>query len=219
MKRTILLACLLLGACATPDPVRPSTPPAPASDAGAAASAASSAESEPEPANTILDPARVTKKPFGIRIDPATSPVQPERFSGYHTGADFEVFAGEDETTIRVPAICAGPIIAARRVGGYGGVAVQSCAVAGERVTVLYGHLSPSSLATGELETGDVVGRLGRGYGDETDGERPHLHLSIHRGDAVEYKGYVQTERELGAWMDPVETLDHRTDQAATPSR
>src|SRR4030067_1140465 len=35
---------------------------------------------------------RVTKKPFGIFITPQNSPIQPEKFSGFHTGADFENF-------------------------------------------------------------------------------------------------------------------------------
>lgn len=33
---------------------------------------------------------RITKKPFGIYITPQNSPVQPERFTGYHTGVDVE---------------------------------------------------------------------------------------------------------------------------------
>src|SRR5947209_4518700 len=46
-------------------------------------------------ASTLHEPvvgflSRVTKKPFGIYVNPANSPVQPERFSGYHTGADAE---------------------------------------------------------------------------------------------------------------------------------
>jgi hypothetical protein len=36
-------------------------------------------------------PEEITKKPFGIFINPETSPVQPERFRGYHTGVDVEV--------------------------------------------------------------------------------------------------------------------------------
>ena len=37
--------------------------------------------------NPISNPLeRIIKKPFGIKINPANSPVQPERFSGYHTG-------------------------------------------------------------------------------------------------------------------------------------
>src|SRR3990167_7147055 len=31
---------------------------------------------------------RITKKKFGQYITPQTSPVQPERFTGYHTAAD-----------------------------------------------------------------------------------------------------------------------------------
>ncbi|NTU99252.1 hypothetical protein HGA64_04600 [Candidatus Falkowbacteria bacterium] len=33
---------------------------------------------------------RVTKKPFGIKVSPKNSSVSPERFTGYHTGVDFE---------------------------------------------------------------------------------------------------------------------------------
>src|SRR3989338_610817 len=53
---------------------------------------------------------RVTKKPFGIKISPTSSPVSPERFSGYHTGVDFEV--SEEELNLNVPvfAICMGPL-------------------------------------------------------------------------------------------------------------
>lgn len=52
------------------------------------------------PAENILNipltdaAARITKKPFGIFITPQNSPVQPERFSGFHTGTDFEILPG-----------------------------------------------------------------------------------------------------------------------------
>ena len=45
---------------------------------------------------------RVTRKPFGILIDPETSLVQPERFRGYHTGTDFEVFPEEAEAEVYI---------------------------------------------------------------------------------------------------------------------
>ncbi|PIX90274.1 MAG: hypothetical protein COZ29_00885, partial [Candidatus Moranbacteria bacterium CG_4_10_14_3_um_filter_45_9] len=45
---------------------------------------------------------RVTKKPFGILIKKATSPVQQERFSGYHTGTDFETFPDESDIDVSV---------------------------------------------------------------------------------------------------------------------
>jgi len=155
----------------------------------------------------LLSDERVTKKPFGIFITPEGSPVSPERFRGYHTGADFEVFDGEDEKSIELPALCDGTVIYANRVSGYGGVLIQTCDINGETVTVLYGHISVASveLEKGDrVEKGDTIGVLGKGFSGETDGERPHLHLSIHKGTDIELKGYVQSEEELNAWMDPM---------------
>jgi hypothetical protein len=45
---------------------------------------------------------RVAKKPFGIFITPQSSPVQPEHFRGYHTGADFEIFPEELNVDVAV---------------------------------------------------------------------------------------------------------------------
>ncbi|KKQ38871.1 MAG: Exopolysaccharide biosynthesis protein, sugar transferase domain protein [Candidatus Moranbacteria bacterium GW2011_GWC2_37_73] len=33
---------------------------------------------------------RITKKPFGIYVNPKNSPVNPERFTGYHSAVDLE---------------------------------------------------------------------------------------------------------------------------------
>lgn len=148
---------------------------------------------------------RVVKKPFGIFITPEDSPVSPERFRGYHTGADFE--AWPEETDVSVRAACTGPLIARQRVSGYGGVVVQRCTLAGETVTVLYGHLRLSSIMPkiGEIITaGQDLAMLGTGGSTETDGERMHLHLAIHQGDTVELRGYVQKEEDLRAWIDPL---------------
>jgi len=49
---------------------------------------------------------RVSKKPFGIFITPQNSPVQPEKFRGYHTGADFEIFSDELDANVPVTAEC-----------------------------------------------------------------------------------------------------------------
>ena len=127
----------------------------------------------------ILDPRRVTKKPFGILIDSTSSPVQPERFRGYHTGADFEVTS--DEEALPVPALCDGEVLTASLLKN--GTAVVA---------------------------GQTVGHLGAGYSRETDDERPHLHLSIHRGAAVDLRGYVQRQEELKGWMNPVVLLSTR---------
>jgi len=149
---------------------------------------------------------RVTKKPFGIYIDPATSPVQPERFQGYHTGTDFEVFPEEENQSVAVAAVCSGRILLKQYVSGYGGVLVTSCIADNEQITVLYGHLDLNTInwaEWGEINTGDVIGELGEGYSSETDGERKHLHLSFHRGEAVTLAGYVANEVDLGNWLDP----------------
>ncbi|OGY93011.1 MAG: hypothetical protein A3H70_05580 [Candidatus Komeilibacteria bacterium RIFCSPLOWO2_02_FULL_48_11] len=63
---------------------------------------------------------RVTKKPFGLYVTLKNSPVLPERFTGYHTGADFEIFADEKNKPVQVTAVCAGKLIAKQRVTGYG---------------------------------------------------------------------------------------------------
>ena len=88
---------------------------------------------------------RVTKKSFGIYIDRATSPVQPERFAGYHTGTDFEAFPEEATMAVPVTAICSGEVRTKRAASGYGGLFVTSCAIDAESVTVVYGHLKLSS--------------------------------------------------------------------------
>jgi hypothetical protein len=153
---------------------------------------------------------RVTKKPFGLRVSPGNSPVSPERFSGYHTGVDFEIRPGEEGRDVPVRAVCTGPVAYANRVGGYGGVLVQRCTLAGQQVTVLYGHLRLASIrkkAGENLAAGEQLGVLGKGYGAETDGERKHLHLGIHQGYGVELRGYVRTQSELRAWRNPLEYL------------
>jgi murein DD-endopeptidase MepM/ murein hydrolase activator NlpD len=152
----------------------------------------------------------MTKKVFGTFITPESSPVQPERFRGYHAGIDLEMLPGESAHDVAVVAACDGAVIRRQRVGGYGGVVVQQCSVDGEVVTVLYGHLSLASVRVGigeELQSGDAIGTLGEGYGVETDGERPHLHFAVHRGSKVDWRGYAQREDELQGWMDPGEVV------------
>lgn len=159
---------------------------------------------------SILDLSRVTKKPFGLYVTPATSPVQPEKFTGYHSGADFETTPEEANMDVLVPALCDGKLLLKKTATGYGGVAVQSCVLDGQAVTVVYGHLNISSVATlvgQELKKGDKIGVLGKGYSSETDGERKHLHLGIHKGTGVVILGYVQKQSDLLDWIDPKSVL------------
>lgn len=151
---------------------------------------------------------RVTKKPFGIYIDPKTSPVQPEKFRGYHTGTDFETFPDEASTDVLVRAVCTGPVVMKRVATGYGGMLVQQCVLDSVRVTVIYGHMKLASISVDigdEREEGDVIGILGTGGSRETDGERKHLHLSIHKGTAIDIRGYVADKQSLSLWLDPCE--------------
>lgn len=150
---------------------------------------------------------RVSKKSFGLNVTPKNSPVSPERFSGYHTGVDFETFADEKDTNVLVRAACTGTVLAKRWVSGYGGVLIQDCTVGTQTVSVLYGHLNVTSIssAVGSVMTqGQVVGSLGKGYSRETDGERKHLHFSLHKGNAINLRGYVKFPSQLSAWVDPM---------------
>lgn len=148
---------------------------------------------------------RVTKKPFGIKISPDNSPINPERFSGYHTGIDYEIFEGEEATDVRVFAICDGEILKKESILGYGGILIQKCQLNDQSVTVLYGHIRLSSV---QQNVGDFISKedklalLGRGFSQETDGERKHLHLGIHKGTDIDILGYVQTKSELEDWIN-----------------
>lgn len=148
---------------------------------------------------------RVTKKYFGIFITPPTSPVQPERFQGYHTGTDFEIFPEELNATVLAHAICNGKLVLKKSASGYGGVAVEACILDNQPVTIVYGHLKLTSISQNigaDLKAGDTLGQLGAAHSTETDGERKHLHLGIHKGSSVNILGYVQTKSELSNWVD-----------------
>lgn len=153
---------------------------------------------------------RVTKKPFGIFITKQNSPVQPERFSGYHTGTDFETFPDEQNSDVPIFAITDGRILLKKSASGYGGVLVESGMIDNQPVTIIYGHLNLASInkKTGDtLSAGEQIGILGKGFSSETDGERKHLHLGIHRGSPVNIVGYVAKKSDLGGWVDPLSVL------------
>jgi len=151
---------------------------------------------------------RVTKKPFGIYITRENSPIKPERFSGYHTGADFEIFANEINIDVPVKSVCTGKVVKKENISGYGGVLIAGCKLNNETVTVVYGHLKLESISKNvgdDLTAGEVIGNLGKNKSVETDGERKHLHLGIHKGLNINYSGYVFSKDNLGGWIDPCE--------------
>lgn len=148
---------------------------------------------------------RITKKPFGIFITPQNSPVQPERFTGYHTGVDVESdgIAGD----VPVKAMADGQVVASQTADGYGGVMVLRHQIKGEGRSVIYGHLDPRSMLKKDtiVKAGDQIAILGDGFSPETDNERQHLHLAILKTEVIDLRGYVQKPAELENWLNPAE--------------
>lgn len=146
---------------------------------------------------------RITKKPFGIFITPENSPVQPERFSGFHTGVDVEY----DDINSDVPvfAVEDGVVEFSNWVSGYGGVMAIRYLIDGKRYLAIYGHLNPDKLIAKDesVSKGEQISILGKEYSRETDGERKHLHFGLYTGNDVNLKGYVATKDQLSAWVDP----------------
>lgn len=148
---------------------------------------------------------RVTKKPFGTYITPQNSPVSPERFMGYHTGTDFETFPEELNQDVSINAICAGKIKVKEWASGYGGVLVESCSYNNQPITVIYGHLNIASILKkvgDSLDAREKFAILGNAYSQQTDGERKHLHLGVHKGSATNILGYVQAQSQLSGWYN-----------------
>lgn len=147
-----------------------------------------------------------TKKTFGQFITAENSKVQPERFYGYHTGVDIEINPDQVNQDIPVYAISDAKIIAIQYIQGYGGVIILETNINNEPATILYGHIKLSSLnlsVGNQVRKGQQIAVLGDEYSEETNGERKHLHLAIHKGTDIEFRGYVNNESELQNWYDP----------------
>ena len=153
---------------------------------------------------TVDFASRVTKKPFAIYVTPENSPITPERFTGWHTGADAEY---EDITAeVTVHAISNGTVRSSRRANGYGGIVVIEHTINNQTLLVIYGHLDPTSLIreNSSVTAGQQIGILGKGGTDETDGERKHLHLGILSTPKLNVRGYVDSPTKLTDWLDPL---------------
>ena len=148
---------------------------------------------------------RITKKPFGIYITPANSPIQPEKYTGYHAGVDAEYDDISEDTPVY--AVSDGIVEYSGTVGGYGGVLVIREKINSDEILCLYGHLASSSLTEKgkTVKKGEIIGRLGNSYSEETSGERKHLHFAILKGTNIDYRGYVQNKEELNIWYDPLD--------------
>ncbi|MEK7548310.1 MAG: M23 family metallopeptidase, partial [Patescibacteria group bacterium] len=127
---------------------------------------------------------RITKKRFGTFVTPTSSPVSPERFSGWHTGVDVEY--GDSGGDVAVLAIADGVIMINKIAAGYGGVLAISHLIKREPVVAIYGHLDPKSLPASAVKTvkgGSRIAILGDGQTAETDNERKHLHFALVKGE------------------------------------
>ena len=162
--------------------------------------------------NNLADPVkdfkqRVTKKFFGTYVTPNNSPVQPEKFTGYHAGADAEY--GDAAGDVPVYAITDGTVLVARWASGYGGVIAIQHIINNQKVIGIYGHVNPSSLPKVSVKViaGQQIGILGKGGSNETDGERKHLHFGLVKGTTVNLLGYVKNTSQLSAWIDPLTVL------------
>jgi murein DD-endopeptidase MepM/ murein hydrolase activator NlpD len=158
---------------------------------------------------TLVEPVdnfatHATKKRFGIYITPDTSPIEGDRFTGYHTGVDAEFTDTVGEVPVR--AIADGTVVAQTWAKGYGGVAVIRHVINGQPIFAVYGHLDPASFdqSLSIIKAGQTIGVLGDGHSHETDGVRKHLHFALYRGEKIDYRGYVPTESELELWLDPL---------------
>ncbi len=148
---------------------------------------------------------RITKKMFGTYVTPQNSPVQPEKFTGYHTGVDVEFT--DISTDVSVKAIASGTVVTSRTARGYGGIVVIKHPIAGKDILTIYGHLDPKSLVKEDasVQIGEQIGILGEGGTSETDGERKHLHFAMLKGTSVDLKGYVANKSELDNWYNPLD--------------
>ncbi len=157
---------------------------------------------------------RDQKLTFGLYVtpDPEQNPIDPpERFTGYHTALDYEIFPDEIDQPVKVYGACDGKVVYKKWVEGYGGTFIQTCLWEGETVTVLYGHLDIGSITLevgDQVKPGDEIGELGDGQSEETSFNRKHLHLGIHKGGEVELLGYVQDQADLANYIDPATIFD-----------
>lgn len=212
----VIVAGLLLQACAvTPPPPPPAMPTdtrvSTETDAPATASANTPIVGFRIPDPIINPKPRITKKAFGTYVTPGDSPVSPEKFTGYHSGVDFETTPDEQSADISIFAICDGKITQKRSAQGYGGVLVQQCTIDNQSVTVIYGHLKLSSISQqvgDSLQAGKSFALLGNAYSTETDGERKHLHLGIKKEFSSSILGYVQEKARLDEWLDAANLLN-----------
>ncbi|MDF1497446.1 MAG: M23 family metallopeptidase [Patescibacteria group bacterium] len=153
---------------------------------------------------------------FGLYVtpNPDNNPIDPpERWTGYHSALDIEIYPDEIDKDVPVYAVCNGPVIFTGEVNGYGGVIIQSCEYESEPITVLYGHINPYRIekkVDDILAVGDRFGVLGGHKNRESGYNRKHLHMQMHRGSNIVFQGYVSSPQELSAYIDPQKVINSK---------
>lgn len=156
-----------------------------------------------EPINKSID--RINKKPFWIKISKNNSPIENERFEWYHTWVDFEIFKWEENIDIKIYSICNWKIIYKNYVNWYWWVIIQSCIIDSNEVTILYWHLNIDSITLkiwDNMNKKSYIWILWKWKSKETDYERKHLHLWIHKWKEIVLLWYTQNKNDLNNWID-----------------
>ena len=128
------------------------------------------------------------------------------KFTGFHTGVDIEVSSDDLYAEVPVYSFYDGVVRKVEWASGYGGVVIIEHNLGQIDLMGIYGHLRLKGVAIKEGErvtSGAVIGYLGNGYTNETDGERKHLHFGLYKGSVADIRGYVTDKKDLDAWLDP----------------
>ena len=136
-----------------------------------------------------------------IKVCPSAS-----YYVGYHTANDLEVFPNEINAAVLAYAIADGVVRQIGPVSGYGGLIVIESTIKNVTYTIYYGHvnLSTSTLKVGDKVTvGQKIVELGNQCSPENGNVRKHLHFAIHKGTAIDERGYTPSETILNDWIDP----------------
>ncbi len=155
---------------------------------------------------------RLSLRHFGQHLSPRDVGSVPcgEAFTGFHTGDDLEISPDEKDEDVPVYSVSKGTVTSVDSVSGYGGLIIISSELAGQPVTLYYGHVSLGSVIPAKgasVSPGEKLALLGAGCTRETSNERKHLHFGIHKGQTIDLRGYVQNQSDLTDWLNPEETL------------
>lgn len=155
---------------------------------------------------------RKTLKVFGEYIQ--------DRFTGYHVADDIEFT--DTDTAVPVKAIADGQVEVVQFVSGYGGFIRIKHTIDGQTIHSIYGHISLSSAAVkvgDQVDAGQFLANLGKGFSPETDGERKHLHFGLYAGNDERINGYEATPAAVSRWINPQDFFTQHQVEVKHPTR